>query len=319
MTMNLDFSKPRILVVGDIILDKYFHGSVSRISPEAPVPVILKQYEKIVPGGAANVANNLRKLKANVVLVGIAGNDNNGWLLSSVLKEESIDTDVVMGENPTVTKIRIIGEHQQICRLDVEKRTPLTDKVKKELLKTLEKQISKHDLVVISDYNKGVVNPESTAFIVTEAKKNKIPVIIDPKKKDWDMYKGATLVTPNLKEFREICNRLQLDDEDLVGSGKYVKDKFKLENLLITLSDKGMMLITGKTHHHIETVKKEVFDVSGAGDTVIATLAASLAGGHSLLNAVQIANFAAGIVVGKFGTAPVMLEELQEAVNNFEF
>ena len=317
--MNLDFTKARILVVGDIILDKYFHGSVTRISPEAPVPVVLKQYEKTVPGGAANVANNLRKLRANVVLVGIAGNDNNGWLLSSILKEESIDTDVVMGENPTVTKIRIIGEHQQICRLDVEKDAPLTQKVKKDLLDTLRSQIKSHDLVVISDYDKGVVNKESAAFIIEEATKAKVPVIVDPKKKDWSLYKGANLVTPNLKEFKEICNRLQLDDDDLIGSGRYVRDNFKLENLLITLSEKGMMLITQNDHYHIETVKQEVFDVSGAGDTVIATLAACIANGHYIKKSVEIANIAAGIVVGKFGTAPVTHEELQEAVLGVEF
>ena len=280
--MKLDFTRSRILVVGDIILDKYFHGSVSRISPEAPVPVVLKHYEKTVPGGAANVANNLQKLRANVVLVGIAGNDNNGWLLSSILKEENIDTDVVMGENPTVTKIRIIGEHQQICRLDVEKDTPLTKKVKGELLDTLGRQIKSHDLVVISDYDKGVINAESAAFIIEEAAKAGVPVIVDPKKKDWGMYKGANLVTPNLKEFKEICHRLQLDDDDLIGSGKYVRDMFKLKNLLITLSEKGMMLITQKDHYHIETVKQEVFDVSGAGDTVIATLAACIANGHDI-------------------------------------
>ena len=316
--MKLDFTRSRILVVGDIILDKYFHGSVSRISPEAPVPVVLKHYEKTVPGGAANVANNLQKLRANVVLVGIAGNDNNGWLLSSILKEENIDTDVVMGENPTVTKIRIIGEHQQICRLDVEKDTPLTKKVKGELLDTLGRQIKSHDLVVISDYDKGVINAESAAFIIEEAAKAGVPVIVDPKKKDWGMYKGANLVTPNLKEFKEICHRMQLDDDDLIGSGKYVRDMFKLKNLLITLSEKGMMLITQKDHYHIETVKQEVFDVSGAGDTVIATLAACIANGHEIQKSVEIANIAAGIVVGKFGTAPVTHEELQEAVLSIE-
>lgn len=316
--MKLDFSKARILVIGDIILDKYFHGNVSRISPEAPVPVILKQYEKTVPGGAANVANNLRKLGNKVLLLGIAGNDNNGDLLSSILKDENIDTEVVMGDNPTVTKVRIIGEHQQICRLDIEKNTPLSEKIKKELLDTIGAQIKTHDLVVISDYDKGVVNPESCAYITQEAKKHGIPVIVDPKKKDWSLYKGATLVTPNLKEFNEICHRLQLEDGDLIGSGEYVKDKFNLENLLITLSDKGMMLITKDGHKHIETVKKEVFDVSGAGDTVIATLAACLATGFDMQKSVEIANIAAGIVVGKFGTAPVTIEELQRAVSDID-
>jgi len=316
--MKLDFSKSRILVIGDIILDKYFHGNVTRISPEAPVPVILKQFEKTVPGGAANVANNLRKLGNKVLLLGIAGNDNNGELLSSILKDENIETEVVVGDNPTVTKVRIIGEHQQICRLDIEKNTPLTAQVKKELLDTIGKQIKTHELVVISDYDKGVVNPESSAFIILEAKKHGIPVIVDPKKKDWSLYKGATLVTPNLKEFNEICHRLQLEDGELVGSGKYVKDMYDLENLLITLSDKGMMLITKDGHQHIETVKKEVFDVSGAGDTVIATLAACLATGYNMQKSVEIANIAAGIVVGKFGTAPVTIEELQNAVSGLD-
>lgn len=316
--MKLDFNKASVLVIGDIILDKYFHGSVTRISPEAPVPVVLKQYEKTVPGGAANVANNLQKLGSNVMLSGIAGNDNNGWILSSILNEENIETSVVMGDNPTVTKIRIIGEHQQICRLDVEKDTPLSDKVKKDLEKTLIKLISDHDLVVISDYDKGVINPESASTVIQEATKKGIPVIIDPKKKDWSMYTGASLVTPNLKEFREVCNRLQLDDDDLINSGARVREQFKLENLLITLSEKGMMLINDEGHHHIDTVKKEVFDVSGAGDTVIATLAACIANGINIKQSVEIANIAAGIVVGKFGTAPVTIAELQEAVDHME-
>ncbi|MEE4258084.1 MAG: D-glycero-beta-D-manno-heptose-7-phosphate kinase [Bacteroidales bacterium] len=315
--MELNFEKASILVVGDLILDKYFHGSVSRISPEAPVPVVLKQYEKTVPGGAANVANNLAKLKANVSLLGIAGNDNNGWLLSSILKEENIPAEIITGDNPTVTKIRIIGEHQQICRLDVEKDQPHGEITRKELLEALKNKIKDTDLVLISDYDKGLADKQTTTFIIRQAKKHKVPVIIDPKKKDWSLYTGAFLVTPNLKEFREVCNRHQLDDKDLPGSGKAIREKFELDNLLITLSDKGMMLITAEEEFHVPTVKKEVFDVSGAGDTVIATLAACIANGFELKRSVEIANIAAGIVVGKFGTAPVLLEELQEAV--FEF
>lgn len=314
--MKLNFEKASILVVGDLILDKYYHGSVTRISPEAPVPVVLKQYEKTVPGGAANVANNLAKLKSNVRLLGIAGSDNNGWLLSSLLKEESIPSDIITGDNPTVTKIRIIGEHQQICRLDVEKNIPHGESTRKELIAALKNKIKEANLVLISDYDKGLVDKQTMYFIIKEAKKHNIQVIIDPKKKDWNLYTGAYLLTPNLKEFREVCNRHQLDDEDLAGSGRVVREKFELDNLLITLSDKGMMLITAEEEYHIPTVKKEVFDVSGAGDTVIATLAACIANGYKLKRSVEIANIAAGIVVGKFGTAPVLLEELQEAILN---
>ncbi len=314
--MKLNFTKSRILVIGDLILDKYYHGRVTRISPEAPVPVVLKEYEKTVPGGAANVANNLRKLGANVTLVGIAGNDNNGWLLSSILKEENIDTNMVIGDNPTVTKVRIIGEHQQICRLDVEKDQPHSPQTRKDLIKTLRVLIRKHALLVVSDYDKGLVNEEISAMIFKEAAKYKVPVIIDPKKKDWQQYSGAYLVTPNLKEYKEICHRLQLDEIELATSGQAIRKKYDLDNLLITLSENGMMLITEKEHYHIPTVKKEVFDVSGAGDTVIATLGACIANAYDIRKSVEIANIAAGIVVGKFGTAPVMLEELQEAVNN---
>lgn len=314
--MNLDFNKASILVIGDLILDKYYHGSVSRISPEAPVPVVLKQYEKTVPGGAANVANNLAKLHARINLLGIAGSDNNGWLLSSILKEENIPADIITGDNPTVTKIRIIGEHQQICRLDVEKDMPHSESTRKELLEVLESRIKESALVLISDYDKGLVEEDTTKYIISEAARNNIPVIIDPKKKDWGMYTGAFLVTPNLKEFTEICHRLQLDDDELVASGKAIREKYELNNLLITLSDKGMMLITVDEEYHIPTVKKEVFDVSGAGDTVIATMAACLANGYELKKSVEIANIAAGIVVGKFGTAPVTLSELQEAIEN---
>ena len=272
-----------------------------------------------MPGGAANVANNLQKLKANVVLLGITGNDNNGWLLSSILKEELIPTDLITGDNPTVTKIRIIGEHQQVCRLDVEKDSPHGDTTRKELLEALEKRIKTCSLVVISDYDKGLVDIETTAFIIKLAQKNNARVIIDPKKKDWTLYSGAYLVTPNLKEFREICHRLQLDENDLVNSGRSVREKYGVDNLLITLSDKGMLLLTERKDYHIPTVKKEVFDVSGAGDTVIATLGACLANGYDIKKSVEIANIAAGIVVGKFGTAPVLLEELREAVLSFKF
>ena len=283
------------------------------------MPVVLKQYEKTVPGGAANVANNLQKLHAKVRLLGIAGNDNHGWLLSSILKEEKIPADMITGDNPTVTKIRIIGEHQQICRLDVEKDNPHSAATRKDLFEVLGKRIGECQLVVISDYDKGLVNPETMDFILKEAGKHKIRVIIDPKKKDWELYRGAFLLTPNLKEFREICHRLQLDEKELVSSGQAVRNKYELDNLLITLSDKGMLLITDKEDYHIPTVKKEVFDVSGAGDTVIATLGACLANGYKIKKSVEIANMAAGIVVGKFGTAPVTLEELQEAVLGFGF
>lgn len=314
--MKLDFGKAKVLVIGDLILDKYYHGSVSRISPEAPVPVVLKQYEKTVPGGAANVANNLKKLGCKILLSGIAGNDNNGWILSSILKEEKIETNVVMGENPTVTKIRIIGEHQQICRLDIEKNNPMSSALKEEFKEILGKQIKEHDLVVISDYDKGAVNEDIAPFVIEESAKQNVPVIIDPKKKDWTLFTGAFMITPNLKEFKEICNRLHLDDKDLLASGMEVKHRYALKNLLITLSDKGMMLITDEGNHPIETVKKEVFDVSGAGDTVIGTLAACLANGIGLRQSVEIANIAAGIVVGKFGTAPITLSELQAAIDH---
>jgi D-beta-D-heptose 7-phosphate kinase/D-beta-D-heptose 1-phosphate adenosyltransferase len=315
--MKLDFSKAKVLVIGDIILDKYYHGSVSRISPEAPVPVVLKQYEKTVPGGAANVANNLKKLGCKTLLTGIAGNDNNGWILSSILKEANIETNVVTGENPTVTKIRIIGEHQQICRLDVEKNNPLSKQIRKDFEEIIASKIKEHDLVVISDYNKGAIDEQSSLFIINEANKYNIPVIIDPKKKDWSLYTGALLVTPNLKEFKEICHRMQLDEDKLVESGKELINRYKLQNLLVTLSDKGMMLIGKDKHYQIDTVKKEVFDVSGAGDTVIGTLAACLANGYDLRTSVEISNIAAGVVVGKFGTATITLAELQAAVDSF--
>jgi D-beta-D-heptose 7-phosphate kinase/D-beta-D-heptose 1-phosphate adenosyltransferase len=246
--------------------------------------------------------------------MGIAGSDNNGWLLSSILKEENIPSDIITGDNPTVTKIRIIGEHQQICRLDVEKDQPHSEQTREELNEALGTRIKECSLVVISDYDKGLVDTKTTELIIDTAKQENIAVIIDPKKKDWELYRGAHLVTPNLKEFREICHRLHLDEDKLAVSGRAIRDKYELDNLLITLSDKGMMLISGEEEFHIPTVKKEVFDVSGAGDTVIATLAACLANGFGIKRSVEVANIAAGIVVGKFGTAPVTLEELQAAL-----
>jgi len=306
-----DFSDVSVLVVGDVILDEYLWGSVDRISPEAPVPIVNIKRTSLAPGGAANVANNIASLEADVLLIGVAGEDYNGEQLSGILDQCSIRHSLHKVKNPTITKVRVVGNKQQMLRLDYEKPGPLPDDIKSSIRESIIKCIDNFNVIVISDYNKGVCSEDLCQYIISEANRRSIPVIIDPKGKDWKKYSGATLVTPNMKEFNEFLGDNIANDDMLVE--KHVPEVFKnsgFKNLLITRSEKGMTLFDGENIEHFPTFAKEVYDVSGAGDTVIAALAVGMASSYALRDSVEFANMAAGIVVGKLGTVPIRKDDL---------
>ena len=318
MIDDLDFSKVSILVVGDLMLDKYYFGDVNRISPEAPVPVVKVNHEKYTLGGAGNVVNNIVNLGAKAFVIGIVGKDPNKLVIKQLLDEKRVNYYFLERDLPTTTKIRIIGEHQQMLRVDFEEIKPLEyeelDNVKQYILSL----INKVDCLIISDYGKGMITFELSQFIIKRAKEKKLPVIVDPKGIDWNKYIGATIVTPNLRELSNLLSRkVKNEDKEVENFGQEVREKYGLTYLLVTRSEKGMSLITENEVYHIRSEAKEVYDVSGAGDTVVATLATAISAGINILDAVKIANTAAGIVVGKMGTAPITLDELKNALKGY--
>jgi D-beta-D-heptose 7-phosphate kinase/D-beta-D-heptose 1-phosphate adenosyltransferase len=314
--MRLDFTKAKVLVVGDLMLDRYCIGSVNRISPEAPIPVVKVTRNHATLGGAGNVANNLAHLLANVDLVGPLGNDESGRLISRMCRENRIALSSLPVVHPTITKTRVIGERQQIVRIDFEEELRWTGDLTERVRAAVQKKIRAAHVIVISDYGKGFCSPDLCRFIISEARKKGKPVIVDPKGHDWTKYRGASMITPNVKELSDIAGApLKNDDESIERLGKKVRTAYGIGALLVTRSEKGMTLVAEKSVEHVPTVAREVFDVSGAGDTVVATLAAALAGGYSMHEAIAIANKAAGIVVGKIGTVPIELDELDAAVN----
>jgi D-beta-D-heptose 7-phosphate kinase / D-beta-D-heptose 1-phosphate adenosyltransferase len=310
-SMNLDFTKSHVLVIGDVILDKYYYGKVSRISPEAPVPVIKVFKEKHTPGGSGNVVSNICGLNARVFHVSLTGKDQNAKILKQILNNPKIDNKFIAAGKPTITKIRVIGEHQQVARLDFEETSAISKSVANRVKSAFEKTLSRSDAVVISDYGKGLCTPEICRHVINLSGKKHTPVIVDPKGYDWEKYKNAFVITPNVKELGEAAGReIPNEDNAIEKYGRETMNKYSLENLLVTRSHKGMTLIGKSGVHHIPTRAIEVFDVSGAGDTVVASMAVGLAAGLSVFEAADIANRAAGIVVGKFGTASIGIDEL---------
>jgi len=313
---KLDFSRLHILVIGDAMLDNYIIGQVFRISPEAPVPIVNVKQNQYSLGGAANVCNNIAHLGASTTLLGISGKDENNKILGKLLKKNSINNALIETEIPTTTKARIIGEHQQIARLDYEKISFISEEVVGKLKERALLLLKKSDAVIISDYGKGVCCEEICQSIIQTGRDLNIPVLIDPKGKEWNKYKGAFLVSPNLKELGEIASKhVANEDSQIEKHGMEVLKRYSFKYLLVTRSEKGMSLISNKEkeYYHIPTDAREVYDVSGAGDTAIATLSLGIASGLKILDAVKLANRAAGIVVGKFGTVPIEKGELEES------
>lgn len=308
-----------LLVVGDVMLDRYVCSDVERISPEAPVPVVRVRHRRSVPGGAGNVALNLAGLGAAVTLVGGVGNDGAGEELRELARREGVRFFGV--PDPllrTVTKTRIVASHQQMLRLDDEARPPLPEESRDRLLTMVRDALSlPFDGVILSDYGKGVCFPELCREVLDAGARAGVPVLVDPKGTDWERYAGATWITPNLRELAAVAaqNLENGDDEGIVRAAREVRRRYGASWLLVTRSEAGMSLVSDHGGVHERAVAREVFDVSGAGDTVVATLGALLAAGLPPEDAMRCANLAAGIVVGKTGTCPVTRDELlQELV-----
>ncbi|MDQ9171905.1 D-glycero-beta-D-manno-heptose-7-phosphate kinase [Oxalobacteraceae bacterium R-40] len=298
----------RILVIGDVMLDRYWFGEVNRISPEAPVPVVRIEKCEERLGGAANVARNIAALGAHTALLGVVGNDEAGNKLEQLLREQSIQTN--LNRDPTIStivKLRVIGRQQQLLRIDFEERP--THTVLRNKLSQFNALMPEYDVIVLSDYAKGsLVN---VAEMIAAAKKLSKRILVDPKGEDFSRYKGASVLTPNKSELRQIVGSWE-SEEQLTERAQRLRRELELEALLLTRSEEGMTLYTEQGETHFPALAREVYDVSGAGDTVIATLATMLGAGMSLVDAVAIANKAGGIVVGKLGTAVVTREELFE-------
>lgn len=306
-----DFSAARVLVAGDVMLDRYLFGTTGRISPEAPVPVVHIQDTDNRPGGAANVAVNLAALGVGTTLLGLVGDDEAGNTLASILAQHSIQCDFTRTTGqPTITKTRVQSRGQQLIRLDQEQI--VTDK-SVSLAKSLQSNIDGVDVVVLSDYGKGALG--NVASLIAECREKDVPVLVDPKGTDFGKYQGAALMTPNQSEFESVAG-LCVTDDDLVERAGAMVDRLNLGALLITRSDKGMLLVeAGEEPVFLSTQVREVYDVTGAGDTVIASIAAVLAAGGSLHSAASLANLAASLVVRKIGVAAVTPSELQVALH----
>lgn len=306
------FENARVLVLGDLMLDRYWHGDTSRISPEAPVPVVLVGEGEERPGGAGNVALNVAALGGRAGVIGLTGDDDNANMLEQRLGEAGVDCRFVrLPGFPTVTKLRVLSRHQQLIRLDFEDGFPGSDP--QGLIERFRRELPAADVVVLSDYGKGVLRHVCPDLIRLARAAGK-PVLVDPKGNDFARYKGATLITPNVGEFEAVAGRCASEDE-LVTRGEALRRELELEALLVTRSEKGVTLLReGHVPLHLPTRAREVFDVTGAGDTVISVLAACIAAGQDLAEATAIANLAAGIVVGKLGTATVSADEIRRAM-----
>ncbi len=316
--MTTDFNKLNILVIGDIMLDTYYIGSVDRISPEGPFPVVAVKKVTNTLGGAANVSYNISTLGGRSTLVGYVGNDRWGSYLSDMCENNGIVPKFVTTPHTTIVKSRIIGGHQGICRMDME--TSFYDEsLEQQLMDIVTQEIPKHNTIIISDYLKGAITPKLCQHIITTANKRGTTLMIDPKGTDWNKYRGAYFIKPNLKELCDVHgDKILNETEDIINIANKVMDEYQISNMLITRSEKGMTFISQQNKgdvKHIATKAQEVYDVSGAGDTVIATLACSMGVSNSMDDAMDLANHAAGVVVAKMGTTPIKINELRDAIH----
>lgn len=307
------FADQTVLILGDVMLDEYVWGEVQRISPEAPVPVVELQRRTYMPGGAANVAANVVSLGGRALLGGVIGRDPAAAQLGEALRQRGIDSQglVVDDVRPTTTKTRIVAHSQQLVRVDTEQRMPLRDELEDTLLRWAETRMAEVDACILSDYAKGVVSARLAEHFIHMARRAGRPVIVDPKGTDYAKYRCATALTPNVHEAAHAANREIAKDADLLEVGRVLSGRLGGSALLVTRGSQGMSLFLNRGQSvHIPAVARHVFDVTGAGDTVVSTLAMALAAGATLEQAARLANRAAGIVVGKLGTATVTREEL---------
>lgn len=312
------FESARILAIGDVMLDRFILGTVSRISPEAPVPVVDLTSETFKPGGAANAINNIRALGGEVIAVGIIGDDVSGKKLIDLLKQSGINTEgiIVIQNRPTIVKTRIIAGQQQIVRIDREKRDGLDNEWVQKILGFVNTKINDIDAILISDYDKGVITNKLLEDVIPLAKKYNKPIIVDPKVEHFLDYKGVTIVTPNIKEASAATGISPINETSIRNMGQWLLTQLECDTVLITRGKDGMTLFENDgAVIHIPTVAREVFDVTGAGDTVTGVVALCLAVDAVMVDAAIIANTAAGIVVGKLGTATATKEELKHQLD----
>ncbi|MGC9403120.1 bifunctional D-glycero-beta-D-manno-heptose-7-phosphate kinase/D-glycero-beta-D-manno-heptose 1-phosphate adenylyltransferase HldE [Vibrio genomosp. F10] len=307
-----DYNDSGVLIIGDVMLDRYWYGPTGRISPEAPVPVVKVENNEERPGGAANVAMNIASLGGHAHIIGLTGKDEPAQVLKNTLSSLKVKCDFVeLEEYPTITKLRVMSRGQQLIRLDFEDKFENTDP--DLVLKRMEQALPNVRSVILSDYAKGAL--EHVQTFIQKARAANVPVFIDPKGADFERYRGATLLTPNMAEFELVAGRVK-SEEELVEKGLALIEEFDFEALLVTRSEHGMTLLRkGQDPFHLPTLAKEVYDVTGAGDTVISVLAASVAAGKPLDEACALANAAAGVVVGKLGTSTLSIIELAEAIH----
>ncbi len=308
----------KIVVFGDVMLDEFVWGDVTRISPEAPVPVVNVQRESVHLGGAANVLANLISLGVRASVTGIVGVDAAGERIRATLRatgaSQTDDLLIADANRPTTTKTRIIAHNQMVVRADRERRAPVDDTIAARIVSLVSEALKNADALVISDYDKGVVTPGILAKVLPLAYE-RVPVLIDPKLRNFDSYRPATLVTPNHHEALRLTNIEEDTDEGLTRAAQLIRRRITCDAVLITRGDRGMMLLEGKQEPvFVETAAREVYDVTGAGDTVIATLAAALAAGASMTEAAILANHAAGIIVGKLGTETASVAEILASI-----
>ncbi|MEE8462723.1 MAG: D-glycero-beta-D-manno-heptose-7-phosphate kinase [Acidobacteriota bacterium] len=310
------FSDQPILVVGDLMLDRFVWGRVERISPEAPVPVVEVVKETVHLGGAANVAYNLAVLKARPLLVGVVGSDEAGDRLVEELHRQEISSEGIVRDQgrSTTIKTRIIAHNQQVCRTDREDKTPFSQETVDQMRSAYQTLLEQAQGMILSDYAKGALSAALVVDLIQEARQAKKFLAVDPKSDDFSVYRGASIVTPNKKEAVRASGVEIVDEASFIQVGEKLLEVIASDYLLITRGEEGMTLFEGKEHSHIPTVAREVFDVSGAGDTVIASLTLAVAAGASIHDAAILANHAAGVAVGKLGTAAATGEEILSSI-----
>ena len=315
--LNRQTSGKRIAIVGDIMLDRYLWGTVNRISPEAPVPVVDIEEESSRLGGAANVANNVSTLSAEPLLIGITGEDSSAQNVRSILEGNKFATEGLITDSsrPTTVKTRVIAHNQQVVRTDRESRDQISAEILRKAKEIFLSLLPSLNAVILQDYNKGFLIPELIEFICAVSKKADVPVTVDPKFSNFFSYRAVTVFKPNQREVELVLGRRFRTEEEIVASGKDLCDKLQCSNLLLTRGEKGMLLFEGCGEPmSIPTRAKEVHDVSGAGDTVISALTVYLAGGASIREAAALSNYAAGVVCGEVGVVPVTLPKLEKAI-----
>jgi len=312
-----DFGKKRILVVGDVMLDEYIWGDCDRISPEAPVPVVVIRNRTYHPGGAANTVSNILSLGAKACLVGVIGRDNNARRLKKILKDSGIDADHLVADpaRPTTCKVRIVASGQQVMRADQEESGPVGDRVTKKMIGRIEELAGRADGIAVSDYSKGVIGPALMSNLINTAKEAGKVIAADIKPKNMQMFKGVTVITPNRKEASQLAGMDIRDEKTLREAGLKIKETMGLKAVLVTLGESGMALFnTDEEMKVIPAVSTQVYDVTGAGDTVLSVMTVSLSCGHSFKDAMALSNFAAGVVVRKRGTTAVDRDELKDFI-----